>query len=151
MTSRASGGVPRGLAREVVAAQTARPRPGRHAWLGAARRARDGMARWVRRQRLGAVLLTFGNGGRCARLVSEAPTFAHGMVHTIIAVALLLLHHGCACCCVACAASIVLHCECFCLLSIAREQVAGTGQVCTTGVVCSSLWRMDGWISCRHT
>jgi hypothetical protein len=94
---------------EGVAAQTARPRLGRHTWLGTARRARH---------------------------VSEAPAFAHGLVHAIIVAALLLLHHVCACCCVACAASTLLHCNCFCLLTIAREQAAEQG-VLLCLVLCS--------------
>jgi hypothetical protein len=32
-----------------------------------------------------AVLLAVGNGGRRARLVREAPAFAHGLVHAVIA------------------------------------------------------------------
>jgi hypothetical protein len=58
------------------------------------------MARRVRRQQLGAVLLAFGDGGRRVRLVMEAPTLL-----MVWCTPSLLLH---CCCYIVCAPVVVL-------------------------------------------
>jgi hypothetical protein len=85
-----------------MTAQATRSRPGRAraAWRGERLGGGDGMARRVRRQQLGAVLLAFGDGGRLVRLVIEGAALL-----MVWCTPSLLLH---CCCCIVCVPVVVL-------------------------------------------
>jgi hypothetical protein len=126
---------------ERVTAQATRSRPGRACapWRG--EQLGDGMAR--RPWRSAPVRKCVSKGGRRARLSSEASGFCSAWSRVCQD------WRGASCChCLCCFALLLLPLVALRVYQLAREQVVGTGDACTTGVVRALVcggW-MDEWI-----